>query len=102
GYRVQLAHHSDEAVYSDLDRKPRQLQFGTGQLMMLTLVVAVVLGILRWLVLALVARLGDRGMGEAPIFIFLAAAAVIMSVPLVMALLLPRYWVPATMGAVAR
>lgn len=101
GYRVQLMHRSDDAAGIDQGNKPRQLQFGIRQLMVLTGIVAVVLGVLRALVLALVARLSDRGMGEAPIFIFLAAAAVIMTVPLVMALLLSRWWIPATVAVLA-
>ncbi len=101
GYRVQLAHISDDVAGIDQGSKPRQLQFGIRQLMVLTGIVAVVLGVLRALVLALVARLSDRGMGEAPIFIFLAVAAVIMTVPLVMALLLPRWWIPATAAVLA-
>jgi hypothetical protein len=103
-YGVQLVHHSDGApgIHQGIDQSidqgsnPRQLQFGIRQLLILTTIVAVVLAALRALVLAFVARLSDRGMGEAPIFIFLAVAAVIMTVPLVMALLLPRWWIPAT------
>ena len=51
GYRVQLVHGSDGAAGIDqgIDpgSKPRQLQFGIRQLLILTTIVAVVLGILQ-------------------------------------------------------
>ena len=56
---------------------------------------------MRSLVLYLVARSTDRNVGEASIFIFLAVAAVVMTVPLVMALLLPRWWIASTVGVLA-
>jgi uncharacterized membrane protein YidH (DUF202 family) len=93
GHRVQLQHQHDVAA-REAAARPR-LQFGIRQLMILTAIVAVALGALRWLVLSLAVRLGERGMGEAPVFIFLAVAAVVMTLPLVMALLLPRWWIPA-------
>jgi hypothetical protein len=80
------------------DELPRQLQFGIRQLFVLTAIVAVVLGALRALVLLIIARIGDKGMGEAAIFIFLAVAAVVMTLPLVMAALLPRLAVLATLA----
>ena len=61
-------------------------------------IVAVVLAALRALVLMIVARLDERGMGEGIIFIFLAVAAVVMTLPLVIAALLPRLALPATAG----
>ena len=99
-YSMRLTHRSD-APDLDYVGNPRQLQFGIRQLMILTAIVAVVLGGLRWLVLTLVANLGERGMGDAPIFIFLAVAAVTMTVPLVVALLLPRWWIAATAAVLA-
>ena len=95
---LHVQHRSDAGLSAFPDELPRQLQFGIRQLFVLTAIVAVVLGALRALVLLIIARIGDKGMGEAAIFIFLAVAAVVMTLPLVMAALLPRLAVLATLA----
>jgi len=97
GYGLHLQRRSDTVAGKPLGGVPRQLQFGIRQLLILTAIVAVVLGALRALVLVIIARIDDKGMGEGAIFIFLAVAAVVMTLPLVMAALLPRLALPATL-----
>jgi len=73
------------------------LQFGIRQLMILTAIVAVVLGVGR----LLVAWLGAQELswdGDTPIFIFLTVAAVAMTLPLIIAALLPTHAIPATLA----
>jgi hypothetical protein len=71
----------------------RELQFGIRQLMIFTAIVAVVLGAGRFAVLRLVQFPSLNG--EGPIFVFLAAAAIVVTLPLLLAALLPRYAIPA-------
>jgi hypothetical protein len=98
GYGLHLQPRTDFVGSESLmGRVPRQLQFGIRQLLVLTTIVAVVLALLRALVLMIVARLDDRSLGEGAIFIFLAVAAVVMTLPLVMAVLLPRLSLLATL-----
>jgi len=99
GYGLHVQQRRDFVGGEPPSVAPRQLQFGIRQLLMLTAIVAIVLGALRAIVLVILARIGDRGMGEGAIFLFLAVAAVVMTLPLVMAALLPRLAWPAT-GAV--
>jgi len=75
----------------------KDLQFGIRQLLILTAIVAVVLGSGR-LLLAWLGTRFDGMSGDTPIFIFLAVAAVAMTLPLLIAALLPQYAVPATLG----
>lgn len=77
--------------------QPSDLQFGIRQLLILTAIVAVVLGIGRVLVAWLGAQL-EGLKGETPIFIFLAIAGVLMTLPLLVAALLPRLAIPATLA----
>jgi hypothetical protein len=81
--------HRDQAN-QPLD--PRSRQFGIRQVMLLTFCVAVLLGIGR-LMFMRVEVLTEEGMW-AP-FLFIAGAAVVFTVPLLLAALLPRYTVLA-------
>src|SRR5688500_13129793 len=75
-YRLKLRQADLAGHGSD----PRDWQFGIGQLLIVTAMVAVVLGIGRQLVIHFGDRL--RGAGpDGPIFIFLAVAAAILSLP---------------------
>jgi hypothetical protein len=71
----------------------RDLQFGIRQLMIITAIVAVVLGVGRMVVI----NFGNRFSlgGEAADFVFLAVAAVVLSLPMLLAALLPRRARPA-------
>jgi hypothetical protein len=77
--------------------QPRDLQFGIRQLMILTAIVAVVLGVARLLAAWLRAQQLAWD-GDTPIFIFLTVAAVAMTLPLMIAALLPRHAIPATLA----
>ncbi|HUE70844.1 MAG TPA: hypothetical protein VMP01_08130 [Pirellulaceae bacterium] len=67
--------------------------------MIVTALVAVVLGVGRFVVIAFGERLvGATGPGW-PIFAFLVAAAVLLSLPPLLAVLLPRYPLWGTLGA---
>lgn len=91
-YGLQVRHWSDEAHPSE----PVVLQFGIRQLMILTAIVAVLLGLGRVAVPTLAGFAHfDR---ETPIFIFLAVAGVVMTLPLVLATLLPRLAIAATLA----
>jgi hypothetical protein len=93
GYGLRLRYHTEpgEGI--------RPLRFGIRQLMLLTAVVALILGVGR----ALAAILADHleNSGDAAIFAFLAYAGVLMMLPLLLAALLPRYavWGVLTMLA---
>lgn len=91
-YGVRLRHRSDP------ERTARDHQFGIRQLMILTAIVAVVLGACRWLVAATFNQF-EGAAHEAPVFIFLAVAGIAMTLPLMMAALLPRYAWLATLLA---
>lgn len=72
---------------------PKETQFGIRQLMVFTTIVAVVLGVGRFTVTYLLAIPNLEG--ETPIFIFLAVAAIVVTLPLILAALLPRFAIPA-------
>jgi len=79
-----------------LDHRARQ--FGIRQLMIVTAIVAIVLGIGR----AVVTNMSQMSAGrETAIFAFLGAAAVIMTLPLLMAALLRRWAIPAVVVVLA-
>lgn len=83
GLRLQ---HPDQAQ-TPVD--PRDRQFGIRELLIFTTIIAVILGIGRVVVASLPRSiLGDE---EAGIFVFLAVAAVLFALPLLVAGLLPRY-----------
>jgi hypothetical protein len=83
GYGLRLRHRSEPGDGI------RPLRFGIRQLMLLTAIVAVMLGAGRGLAAILANDLGNSG--EAMIFAFLAYAGVLMMLPLLLAALLPRY-----------
>jgi hypothetical protein len=93
-YGLRMVHHNDLLEGKRSGDSFDLPQFGIRQLMILTAIVAVVLGVLRALVLT--AGQSSSNTGDTAAFIFLAIAAVVMTLPLVMAALLPRWWFPAT------
>lgn len=75
------------------DRGRRPMQFVIRQLMVVTLIVGVLIGLGRMIVTSLSPGLpGAEGWG---IFVFLGVAATITSLPLLLAVLLPRFALPA-------
>ncbi len=78
-----LAHHRQEQ------------QFGIRQLLIVTTIVAVVLGIGRYIVSGVTSQI-NLDAGPLVIISFLAIAGLIMTLPLLLAALLPRYALPAT------
>jgi hypothetical protein len=72
-------------------RHATKQQFGLRQLMIFTSVVAVILGIGRAVVTQMAPRLDLGSYHEVPIFIFLVVAAVLMTLPLMLAAMLPRF-----------
>lgn len=95
GYGLQLRHADDSEPHLD----PRQRQFGIRQLIIITAIVGVVLGIGR----VVVGQLGDHFNldREAPIFIFLGVAAVVVTLPLLLAALMKRWTVPGVLLVLA-
>ena len=81
---LRLWHRSDVAV-----GPTRPPQFGIRQLMILTAIVAVLLGIGRAVIPALAANM--HGSREWSIFLFLAAAGILMGLPLLLATVIPRF-----------
>jgi hypothetical protein len=71
---------------------PARPQFGIRQLMVLTACVAVVLGIGRVVMPLLVHAARSGNWGEWPAFAFVVATNVVLTLPLALAALLPRYW----------
>jgi hypothetical protein len=88
GYGLRLRHRDDFSLVSD----PRERQFGIRQLMIITTIVAVVFGVGR----LIVPNLKFASNGEPAIFAFLAVAAIVITLPTVLASLLPRLALPAT------
>jgi hypothetical protein len=78
---LRLTHEGDARPPGRADR-----QFGIGQLIVFTTIVAVLLGIGR----VIAQNLGFRTGGETPVFAFLAVAATVTTVPLPLAVLLKR------------
>jgi hypothetical protein len=91
GYGLRLRHADDSQSHLD----PRQRQFGIRELIIITAIVGVVLGIGR----AVVGQLGERfSVGrEAPIFLFLGVAAVVVTLPLLLAALMKRWTIPGVL-----
>jgi hypothetical protein len=90
-WRLKTQLHSLDDPQPTADREWRQ--FDIRQLMIVTVVVAVVLGIGRYLVLYWSPQGGSP---DWLIFIFLSIAAIAMTVPLILATLLPRHALAAT------
>lgn len=86
-FRLSLRHNSESK-----EGVAKQLQFGIWQLMIVTAIAAGLMGVGR-LVLATITF--ER---EHPVFIFLVIAAIVQSVPLILATLLRRFAIPAVLG----
>jgi len=93
GFRLQL--RGTEAAEESFD--PRHWQFGIRQLIIITAIVSVVFGIGR-LVVPLVAGLSQ---GEEPIFVFLMLAAIVLTLPLLLAALMRRMALPGVLLVLA-
>jgi hypothetical protein len=91
GYGLRLRHAAD--VQSHQERAERQ--FGIRQLLVVTAVVAVVLGICRAIVGGLVRREAFEA-GAMVIIGMLVVAGIVMMLPLLLAALLPRHALPAS------
>lgn len=89
-YGLRLQHETRGEVVA-----PGARQFGLQQLMIFTAIIGVVLGLGRALVLTLLPARAWLG-GETVIFIFLAIAAIVTTLPLLISSLLPRWALPAT------
>ena len=83
GFGLRLRHADSVAHGFD----PRELQFGIRQLIIVTAVVGIVLGVGRAVVTQW-SRLYTFSDREAPIFIFLGAASVVLTFPLILAMLM--------------
>lgn len=91
-----VASHGLSVHYRSADSQlggQRPMQFGIRQLMVVTLVVGILLGLGRMIMTSL--PLGPGAIWA--IFVFLGVAATVMSLPLLLAALLPRYAVPAVL-----
>ncbi len=95
GYGLRLRHDSDPP------ETPRDRQFGIRQVMILTFIVAVVLGVCRMVVLRSAQHFGGSSLAEGWFFAFLAVAGIVMTFPLLLAALLPRFSLVAVIGALA-
>jgi hypothetical protein len=84
GYGLRLQHRD----HSSRIPGPCDRQFGIRQVMTLTAIVAILLGIGRLVLPPLAESLNVEG--EAPIFIFLGVAAIVVTVPLLLAALVPH------------
>jgi len=71
---------------------PREFQFGIRQLMIFTAIVAVIFGMGRLVVTGLGPQLEPGAGTVLPTFLFLVVASIVMTLPLFLAGLLPRYW----------
>ena len=91
GYGLRLQYIDDEGA------NPREHQFQIRQLLIVTTIVAIVFGIGRAIIAATGEHINFRG--EAPIFIFLAVAAIVLTLPLLLAVLMRSYWIPAVVVA---
>ena len=91
GYGVRLRHQSDPP------KSTRERQFGIRQLMILTAIVAVVLGVSRAIVAEAISHFSQDDSERMAVFVFLAAAGIVMSLPLLLAVLLPRRALLATL-----
>lgn len=88
GMGIRLRYRESVGLPSD----PREYQFGIRQLMIFTAIVAVIFGLGRVVVTRLGPQLSSGGPADIAIFIFLVVASIVMTLPLLLAGLLPRYW----------
>ena len=84
-------------VASSMTSDPRDWQFGIRQLMIVTAMVAIAVGIGRLVVIHFGDRVRESG-PDGPILAFLVVVAVVLSLLPLLASLLPRYSVWATLG----
>jgi hypothetical protein len=96
GLRMRLRHANE--IEQGFD--PRQWQFGIRQLIIITAVVGVMFGVGRMVFTAFGDRFTSIG-GEALIFAFLAAAAIVLTLPLLLAGLMRRLAIPGVLLALA-
>jgi len=96
GYGIRLQHRDDQERISD----PRQQQFGIRQLLTITTLMGVIFGLGRLLVSSYLGRFNVDG-EEYGILAFLGVAAVIVTLPLLLAALLRRHAIPAAVLAAA-
>lgn len=83
-YRLRLRYSEATSMRPD----PRETQFGIRQLMIFTTIVAIVLGAGRFAITYLPSFAGHDD--STPALIFLAVAAIVVTLPLILAALLPR------------
>jgi len=93
GYGVRVRHREETVAAGK-----KESQFGIRQLIIVTAIIGVALGLGRMAVVALAPRFQGFS-GEGPVFAFLAIASVLMTVPLILAALLPRRALIATVAA---
>jgi hypothetical protein len=75
---------------------PRERQFGIRQLIIVTTIVAIIFGCGRLIVPQMAEQL-KLTRGEAPIFIFLGVAAIVQTLPLLLAALMRRFAIPGVL-----
>lgn len=83
-YGLRVRHKDELSQAFD----PKERQFGIRQLLIFTTIVAIILGVGRSLITPVSKNFHIQG--EALIFMFLAAAAILMTLPVLLAALLPR------------
>ena len=93
GYGVWLRH------WTDPPQTVHDRQFGIRQVMILTGIVALVLGVCRWIVGETAGFFDDTDWRGIVVFIFLTAAGIVLPLPLLISGLLPRHWLVASMVA---
>ena len=93
GWGLRIAHGDSDP------RAAKRLQFGIRQLMIVTAIVAAIFGAGRVIVANLAGRFSQAiADDDAVVFVFLAAAGIILTLPLVLATLLSRFALVATAG----
>jgi cation transport ATPase len=94
-YGLRLRHRSEAISATARDR-----QFGIRQVMILTLIIAVVLGVGRMLVANLVDDLNEERISspDTLIFVYLTLASILLTLPLLLATIIPRHAWAATLA----
>ena len=90
GLRLWLRHQGDMKDRSS----PEQMRFGIRHLLIVMTIVGVLLGLGRVIITSI--DLGGLS-GEMPIFVFLAIAAILLTLPLLLAMLMPRLAIPGVL-----
>jgi len=92
GFRLHLRHVSEQQAYN-----PQHWQFGIRQLLIITTIAGVIFGLARFVISTLPAySFFDE---EVLVFPFLAASAIVFSLPLLLAALLQRHAIPGVVVA---